>query len=371
MSGKQSIEAYAVYHRSKEGLAELTQIGAAAFSLLKLNVSVPNGGSLLGEFVDACNVEHWGRQKRFSDPTAKTSRIEAMFCRQILVQQISAWDIFTRAATTDLARFSASARSSLPELDHPHALVMLSPQDRWVSTSCCGEIANKFGDLRNRLDDLRRIVGWSPSSKLMKLVPLLDLARMARNRIVHSDSLIGSELAEFSKSKAVSEAMKHFETDYSRAAPPKLPEWKRGGELKLSAANAIFFGAVLLEFAKEINRYSCSKLTDAEFVEMAFYYGCLVETHQGRVIRMRDAEARIRTYLSERYLFASAKRVGDVAAILKIAVSDTNGKNEVKSTLWKIALQRHKDLAEFELATLPPNGPNRPKKRKPRDQLPV
>ncbi len=221
MTAKQSIEAHAAYHRSKEGLAELTQIGAAAFGLLRLNVSVPNGESLLGEFVDACNVEHWGKKKRFSDPLAKTSRIETMFCRQLLVQQISAWDIFTRSAAVDLARFSASARADFSELDHPHSLVMRSPQKRWVSTSCCGEIANKFGDLRNRIDDLKRITGWSPSSKLAKLIPLLNLARMARNRIVHSDSLIGSELAEFSASREVADALKHFETSYSRAAPPK------------------------------------------------------------------------------------------------------------------------------------------------------
>ncbi|ABM41756.1 hypothetical protein Ajs_1563 [Acidovorax sp. JS42] len=362
MKSKQSIEAFARYHRSKEALAELTQIGAAAFGLLRQNVSGLNGGKLLGEFVHACQVPHWSPGKNFTDPVAKTTRIEELFCWHILVQQVSAFDLFTTSIASDLARFSASARETLPELAHDHALLKLSPQARWVSTSCCGDIENKFGDLRNRMDDLKRMVGWQPSTKLAKIRPLLELTRMARNRVVHSDGQVGSELEEFSDSKEVSEAHGYFSKQYTKASPPTLPRWKRGHALVVPPALAIFFGAVLYEFARELNIYASAKLTPKEFVEMAFFYSCVVDTHPGRTIRMNDTEGRIRNYLSERYLFGDANAVNDVQVFLKDPIAGEHGKKVIESTLWKVALSRHAELVKYEKANLPPNPPNKPKR---------
>ncbi len=58
-----------------------------------------------------------------------------------------------------------------------------------------------------------------------------------------------------------------------------------------------------------------------------------------------------------------ASGVGDVTAILKSAVADSDSKDVARLTFWKIALLRHKELEAFELETLPPNRP-KPKKRK-------
>lgn len=134
MKSKRSIEAFARYHRSKEALAELTQVGTAAFELLKKNVVGPDGGKILGALVQECQVPHWSPVKNFTSPVAKTSKIEELFCSHILVQQVSAFDLFTTSVASDLARFSANARETLPELAHDHHLLKLSPQARWVAT---------------------------------------------------------------------------------------------------------------------------------------------------------------------------------------------------------------------------------------------
>lgn len=362
MSNKNSIEAFARYHRAKESLAELTQIGTAAMNLLKLNVSLENGAALLGAFVDSCQVKHWGNGKKFPKPVEKTSQIGAMFCRHILVQQVSAFDLFSTSVISDFARFSGWARSHMPELAHDHKLIALSPQKKWVSSPCCNELADKCGDLKSRISDLGRLIGWHPSSKLANIIPLVDLARMARNRVVHSDSIVGSDLEETLKSKSTQTAFSYFQSHYSRGDLPALPKWERGEELELAPESAIFFGAVLSEVAKEINAYACSKLTDKEYVEMAFYYSCFVETHPGRTIRHRDLDGRIKNYLSSRYMFDSASRIKTIYQHLKDPIIEKVGGSEEKTTLWKIALQRHHALVEYEKTALPPILNNPPKK---------
>jgi hypothetical protein len=371
MSNKNSIEAFARFHRAKESLAELTQIGTAAMNLLKLNVSVGNGAALLGAFVDSCEVKHWGNGKTFPNPAEKTSQIGSMFCRHILVQQVSAFDLFSTTIISDFARFSNWARANLPELKHAHKLIILSPQKKWVASPCCNELADKCGDLKDRIIDLDKLIGWRPSPKLKNIIPLVDLARMARNRIVHSDSMVGSDLEAVAKGKATHNAFAYFQAHYSRGDVPALPKWERGMELKLAPENAIFFGAVLSEVAKEINAYVCSKLTDKEYVEMAFYYSCFVETHPGRTIRQRDIDGRIKNYLSSRYMFDSAVNIKTIYPYLKDPIVEKLGVSEERTTLWKIALQRHEVLAEYEKATLPPVGKKPPKKKTPKKTIPA
>jgi len=341
---KKNIEAFARYHQVKESLAEYTQIGMAGIQLLRLNVSVPNGARLLGGFVDACDIAHWSEARTFPDPVGKVSQIGDMLCHHVIVQQVAAFDLFTRAVVSDLARFSGWARSSRSELSHSHALSVLSTQGRWVVSPCCYELENKVGDLINRLSDLEHLIGWTPSKKLRSITPLFHLARMCRNRIVHSDGLVGSELSEYCQSEEVRGALTEYRKHYSRADLPQLPHWQRGHALRLAPTNSIFFGAVLYEFAKEINAYVCSKLTQKEYVEMAFFYSCLVETHQARTIKHRDAGARIAHFLASRYLFSETSSIGEISAHLKERALGKKGKSEVETTLWKIALERHEAL---------------------------
>jgi hypothetical protein len=188
---RKNIEAYARYYRLKEELTEYIQIGAAALELLTRNVSVANGPSLLGGFVDACAVSHWTAGKNYAEPVRKTQEVNRSFSRYAVVQHIAAFDLFSRKIVCDFARFSEWARKHVPDLAHDHQLVLLTPQERWGMAPCCNEMANKIGDLKDRLTDLQRLLAWSPSAKLKCIEPLFDICRMTRNRIVHSDALIG------------------------------------------------------------------------------------------------------------------------------------------------------------------------------------
>lgn len=348
---KKNIEAFARYHHAKESLAEYAQIGTAAIHLLRRNITVSNGASLLGEFVDSCGSDHWSVGKKFPDPVPKTAQIGEMFCRHVLVQQVAAFDLFTRSVVSDFSRFSSWARTNCEELAHSHSLVVLSSQDRWVSASCCHEQENKLGLLSSRLTDVQKLIKWKPSKCLEEILPLFDLARICRNRVVHSDGLVGAELEEVSASAEVKSALKEFRKHYMKADAPLLPHWARGASMSISPENAIFFGAVLYEIAKEINSYVCEKITDAEFVEMAFYYSCVVETHSFRTIKHRAAEARIKHFLASRYLYKEASKIKNVSIPLKRTVATQSRKRQtVETTLWKVALERHEQLHKQESA---------------------
>lgn len=338
---KKNIEAFMRYHQAKESLAEYTQIGAAAIQLLKLNVSVKNGSRLLGQFVDACEVTHWSEGKRFPNPVDKTQEIGELLCNQVIVQQISAFDLFSKSVVADFARFSSWARKNCEQLQHNHKLVQLSPQGRWVVSSCCNEVGNKLTDLKSRLSEIVSMTNWKLSAELVEIEPLFHLARLCRNRIVHSDGIVGSELEEFSKSKEVADAHNKFREKFARAELPLLPKLIRGSRIVFSSANAIYFGAVLYEFARSLNIYVCEKLTEKEFVEMGFFYSCLVETHSARVIRHRNAEGRINYFLTERYLFKETSKIKDVSFYLKDKAVGGSGKDVTETTYWKIALARH------------------------------
>lgn len=346
---KINTEAFARYHQAKESLAEYTQIGSAAINLLRVNVSVSNGASLLGQFVDSCENLHWSEGKRFPDPIKKTLQIGQMLCHQVLVQQVSAFDLFSRSIVSDFSRFSTWARMNCPELRHNHNLLTLSPQKRWVASPCCYEQENKLGDLVNRLNDIERITLWKPSERLQKIKPLFDVARMCRNRIVHCDGVVGSDLEELAVSSEVKAALADFRQHYAKADIPPLPKWERGSSLIINPENAIFFGAVLYELAKEINIYACSKMSDDDFVEMAFFYSCVVDSHSFRTIKHRDAEARIKHFLASRYLYKEAGRIKDVCRPLRNEISSGSGKSTVTTTKWKVALDKHQALREFEI----------------------
>lgn len=345
---KKNIEAFMRYHQAKEALAEYTQIGAAAIQLLKLNVSVRNGSKILGQFVDACEVTHWGEGKRFSNPINKTQEIGEMLCNQVLVQQISAFDLFSHSIVSDFVRFSGWARNHCEQLMHDHNLVQLSPQGRWVVSACCNEVENKLTDLKSRIPEIVSMTHWKLPTDLQSIEPLFQLARLCRNRIVHSDGIVGSELEEFAESKVVADAHDSFRKKYARGDLPALPKLVRGSRIVLSPANAIYFGAVLYEFARNLNSYVCEKITDKEFVEMSFFYSCLVETHSARVIKHRDAGARIKYFLTVRYLFQETSRIKDVSFHLKDKVNAIKGKEKIESTYWKIALNRHEALHALE-----------------------
>ncbi|MGD0076968.1 MAG: hypothetical protein ABSD31_21980, partial [Candidatus Binataceae bacterium] len=346
---RKNVEAHARYYRVKEELTEYIQIGAASLGLLIRNVSVPNGPSLLGGFVDACGVSHWTSGKNYAEPVRKTHDVNRTFSRYAVVQHAAAFDLFSRNIVCDFARFSQWAREHVPGLEHDHILVLYTPQKRWGMSPCCNEMANKIGDLKDRLPDMERLLLWKPSAKVKSIEPLFDLCRMIRNRIVHADSLIGSELETFSASAAVTTALKAFRTHFTRRDAPPLPVFERGRLLDLLPVHAIFFGAVLYEFAKELNDHVCSNMTDGEFIDMAFYYGALADFHSYRTIRHRTAAARVSYFLDGRYLLGKSISREAVIRRLKSQEVKVRDKNEdIETDLWKITGQRHQELSELE-----------------------
>lgn len=304
------------------------------------------------EFVDACGVSHWTTGKNYSEPLRKTHEVNRTFSRYAVVQHVAAFDLFSRNIVCDFARFSHWARKHIPDLSHTHELVLLTPQERWGMSPCCNEMANKLGDLKDRLVELRKLLSWSPSPRLEAITPLFDLCRMIRNRVVHGDALIGSELAEFSDSSDLTVSLKAFRTHFTRREFPQLPKFERGRLLDIKPVHAIFFGAVVYEFAKELNEHVCSKLTDGEFIDMAFYYGALSDFHPYRTIRHRTAINRVNYFLG-RYLLGSS--IGHSAVIRRLKSQEIkasrNGKKDL-TDLWKIACKRHDQLSELEKETL-------------------
>lgn len=313
------------------------QIGTAAIQLLKTNVSVKNGASLLGQFVDACDMPHWGEGKCFPDPISKTSEIGEMLCKHVLVQQVAAFDLFSRDVVSDFAKFSQWARDNCPKLKHKHAYAVLSPQHKWCVSPCCNELVDKLGDLKVRLDEIQSYIQWQPSDKLKSIIPLFHLARKFRNRVVHSDGMIGADLEEYARSKEVEKAFESFVKNYTKSSPPLLPKLKKGDVLSLSPVNAIFFGAVLYEVAKEINEFVCSKMENTDFVVMAFHYSCLVETHPFRTIAHKSAGARIKHFLASRYIYREASKIKEVVSFLKPQVTANNS----STSLWSVAVTQH------------------------------
>jgi hypothetical protein len=141
---RKNIEAYTRYYWLKEELTEYIQIGAAALELLARNISVANGPSLLGGFVDACGVRHWTAGKKYADPLRKACAVNKTFSRYALVEHVAAFDLFSRNLVADFARFSHWGRTYLAGLSHAHQLVLLTPQARWGMSSCCNSKGQQY-----------------------------------------------------------------------------------------------------------------------------------------------------------------------------------------------------------------------------------
>ena len=340
-----TIEAFAAYHRHKELLTDYLQVSSGGLALLRRNIDVPNAPVLLGAFVDACGVKHWGKGKHYRSAVEKVDAGIAALGEQGVIQHVAAFDVFTRSAVQDASRFCAQARNGFKELNHRHELLRLSSAKRWVSHHCCNDVATRLGPLSKRLGELKQWISWTPSQKLSPTLPLFDLIRSIRNRIAHDGGIVGADLAEISGSPEVAAALVAFRSGYARRDLPPLPQFVRGQSLRLDAVHAILFGAFLYEIAKEVNVYIASLLVDDEFIDMAFYYSSLVEEHPFRTVRHRSAENRVCYFLTERYL-REANAPGPERVIKRLAsqIVVEPGEPAHDTTYWKVALARHKVL---------------------------
>jgi hypothetical protein len=302
---------------------------------------------------------HWQAGMNYRNPLQKIQAVDQAFSRYAVVQQVAAFDLFSRDIVCDFARFSQWARTHIAALAHEHAAALLTPQERWGVSPCCNEMANKLGDLKDRLSDLKDLLAWTPSPKAKSVFPILDLLRMIRNRIVHADSLIGSDLAEFSNSSELKAALKAFQIHFARREFPALPPFHRGRPLELRPVHAIFAGVVLYEFAKELNEHVCSHMTEDEFIDMAFFYGVLTEFHAYRTVRHRTAEARISFFLRGRHMVGSSVEQAPIIHRLRSQTVNQRKKQTSDLTnLWQVACDRHAELCELERQ--PAGGTNAP-----------
>ncbi|MGR9206335.1 hypothetical protein ACU8OG_20740 [Rhizobium leguminosarum] len=336
-------ESFITYFNQREALTNYLQVGTAAMELLLRNVTAANGPNLLGAFVDACAVSHWGKGKRYPNQIQVVTSGKAEVAHHGIIRHAAAFDNFSRNLVTDSMRFSESARRTLPKLSHDHSLLTLSPQKRWVVCPCCNQVVDKIGSLAERLETLQEWLAWKPTPKLRDTFPLFHLMRRIRNRIAHYDSMVGAELEEYSKGKEVEEAVRHFQKHYSKRTLPALPTFRRGERVMLEAVNSIMFGAVLYVIAKEMNEHAVSLMEDFEFIDMAFFYSSAVEEHSFRTVRHRAAEGRI-AYFLDRYLRRDPRsfKPKDISDRLsRQHVSDSGGS---ATSLWAVALKRHRDL---------------------------
>lgn len=340
-----TIEAYATYHRKKELLTDHLQVATAGLSLLKRNIQTSNAPALLGSLVDACAVQHWGKGKHYKSADEKVDTALASLADHGVIQHVAAFDLFTRNLVQDIVRFSSRARDTLPHCNHDHQLLRLSPGNRWVSGHCCHDLSGRLDTLSKRLDELKLWLGWRPSAKLAATFPLFDLIRSIRNRIAHDDGIIGTDLQELASSEEIKVALSAFRNEYAKRDLPPLPVFKRGQRLNMSTVHAIFFGAVLYEIAKELNTYATTLFNDEEFIDMAFYYSCVVEEHPFRTVRHRSAANRIAYFLAGRYWRDRA--APGVSAITNRLVDETlvhSSQPKFNSSCWKVALSRHQEL---------------------------
>ncbi|QEN84738.1 hypothetical protein FZC33_00120 [Labrys sp. KNU-23] len=340
-----TIEAYATYHRKKELLTDHLQVATAGLYLLKRNIQTSNAPALLGSLVDACAVQHWGKGKHYKSADEKVDTALASLADQGVIQHVAAFDLFTRNLVQDIVRFSSHARDTLPHCKHDHQLLRLSPANRWVSDHCCHDLSGRLDTLSKRLDELNRWLGWRPSAKLAAALPLFELIRSIRNRIAHDDGMIGADLQELAASEEIKVALAEFRAEYAKRDLPALPAFKRGQRLNMTTVHAILFGAFLYEIAKELNAYATSLFNDEEYIDMAFYYSCVVEEHPFRTLRHRSAANRIAYFLAERY-WRDRAAPGASAIINRLAGETLVHSSQPKfnSSCWKVALSRHQEL---------------------------
>jgi len=340
-----TIEAYATYHRKKELLTDHLQVATAGLSLLKRNIQTSNAPTLLGSLVDACGVQHWGKGKHYNSADEKVDTALAGLADQGVIQHVAAFDLFTRNLVQDAARFSSRARKTLPHLKHDHQLLRHSSANRWVSDHCCHDLSGKLDTLSKRLDELKLWLGWTPSAQLAPTLPLFELVRSIRNRIAHDDGVIGADLQELAASEEIKAALGAFRAQFSKRDLPALPVFRRGQRLNMTTVHAILFGAFLYEIAKELNAYATTLFDDGDYIDMAFYYSCVVDEHPFRTLRHRSAGNRIAYFLAERYWRDRASPgVATITDRLTSQMLVHAAQPKFNSSYWKVALLRHEEL---------------------------
>lgn len=340
-----TIEAYSTYHHKKEQLTANLQVATAGLSLLKRTIQTSNAPALLGSLVDACAVQHWGKGKNYTSADDKVDTALAGLAEQGVIQHVAAFDLFTRSLMQDTVRFSSRARDTLPHCTHDHQLLRLSSANRWVSNHCCHDLSGRLDTLSKRLGEMKLWLRWVPSPKLAATLPLFELIRSVRNRIAHDDGVVGADLQDLAASEEIKVALAAFRAAYAKRDLPALPEFKRGQRLNMTTVHAILFGAFLYEVAKELNAHAAALLNDMEYIDMAFYYSCVVEEHPFRTRRHRSAGNRIAYFLAERYWRENAAP-GATAITNRLAgeMLVHSPHHKFNSTYWKVALLRHEEL---------------------------
>jgi hypothetical protein len=129
---------------------------------------------------------------------------------------------------------------------------------------------------------------------------LFDFFRRCRNRIIHSDSTAGSELAEFAKSKEIERAFKSLGPAVCRMIP-ELPEVNASEPIILVPAHAIIFLVVVRDLFNALAERIQPQLDEDGYLKMTAHYAYGAAYHSFRRARYKDIEGTARSFLDERY----------------------------------------------------------------------
>ena len=144
-------------------------------------------------------------------------------------------------------------------------------------------------------------------------------------------------------------AVTTYQINYARGKAPALPVFRRATPIELSPVHAIFFGAVLYEIAKELNAHVANAITDNGFMEMAFFYALIPDSHAFRLKNHRFAENRIGRFLSERYV-RERKGLTTQAVVQYLSSRILEVASGPATNLWRVALERHTRIGEASRA---------------------
>lgn len=165
----------------------------------------------------------------------------------------------------------------------------------------------------------------------MKLLPLFELFRMCRNRILHQDGTAGSSLAELSRSKELKDAYGSLAVRVRRMTP-MLPILRAEDNIALTPSQAILFLVVARSLFDALAAHVHGRVDVDGYLRMTAHYAYGIAQHPFRAISDRKfVEAAACRYLRERYKVTRSVRFRPVIDFRRLG-------------LWDAIVARYHDL---------------------------
>ena len=155
----------------------------------------------------------------------------------------------------------------------------------------------------------------------MKLLPLFELFRMCRNRILHQDGTAGSSLAALSRSKELKEAYGYLAVRVRRMTP-MLPILRAEDKIALTPSQGILF-LVARGLFDALAAHVHGRLDIDGYLRMTAHYAYGIAQHPSRAISdCKFVEAAACRYLRERYKVTRSVRFRPVTDFRRLGLWD-------------------------------------------------